>query len=34
MPLGVFEQRCEHDWENDFDVITDKVAKIFVVPEI
>ena len=32
--LRVLVKRCKHDWQNDVDVITNKVAEVFVVPEI
>ena len=34
MTLRVLIERREHDREDDFDVVTDQVAEIFVVPEI
>jgi hypothetical protein len=34
MTFRVFVERCEHDRKDHFDVITDKVAKVLVVPEI
>jgi hypothetical protein len=32
--LGILEQRREHDWQNDLNIIADQVAKIFIVPEV
>jgi DNA-binding helix-hairpin-helix protein with protein kinase domain len=34
VPLGVFVQRCKHDGQYDLDIVTDQVAKVFVVPEV
>ena len=34
MAFRVLVERCEHDREDDFYIVTDKVAKVFIVPEI
>jgi Trm5-related predicted tRNA methylase len=34
MSLRVFIQGREHDRENDFYIVTDKIAKVLVVPEV
>lgn len=34
MAFRVLVERCEHDREDDFNIVADKVAKVFVVPEI
>ena len=34
MTLGVLVERCEHDWENDLNIIADQVTEVLVVPEI
>lgn len=34
MTLGVLEQRREHDWQNDLNIIADQVAEVFIVPEV
>jgi hypothetical protein len=34
MAFGVFIERCEHDGKDDFNVVADEVAKVFIVPEI
>lgn len=34
MAFRVFVQWGKHDWQNDFDVITNKIAEILIVPEI
>ena len=30
----VFVEGLEHDWEDDFDIVADEVAEVFVVPEV
>ena len=34
MALRVFVQRSEHDRQDNFDIVADEVAKVFVVPEV
>lgn len=34
MAFRVFIQRCKHDGQDDFDVVADEVAEVFIVPEI
>jgi hypothetical protein len=32
--FGVLEKRREHDWEDDFNIVADEIAKVLVVPEV
>lgn len=34
MTLGILIKRSKHDGENDFDIVTDKVAEVLVVPKV
>ena len=34
MALRVFVQRSEHDRQDNFNIIADEVAKVFIVPEV
>jgi hypothetical protein len=34
MSLRVLVKRCEHDWKNHVNIVTDEIAEVFVVPEI
>ena len=32
--FGVLVERLEHDRQNDFDIVADEIAEVFVVPEV
>lgn len=34
MSFGVFVKWCKHDWKDDVNVITNKVAEVFIIPKI
>ena len=34
MTLRVLVERCEHNWEDDLNIIADQVTEVLVVPEI
>lgn len=34
MALGVLVQWCKHNRQYDFDIVTDQIAKVLIIPEI
>jgi hypothetical protein len=34
MAFGVFIERRKHDGQNNFDIVTDEIAKVLIVPEV